>query len=67
MAYRDTLTHTMGSSVSQSIPKTQIEKHPYVAKQRIKDDMAAAQKQGIMIWNSLISKLQEADLMEEKK
>lgn len=44
-----------------------IEKHPYVAKQRIKDDMSESQKQGIIAWNSLISKLQEAGLMEDKK
>lgn len=44
-----------------------IEKHPYVGKQKVTNDMTDAQKQGISIWNSLVSKIVEAGLMEDKK
>ena len=42
---------------------THIEKIPYVAKQRVKDDMTEAQKNGVIQWNLMVSKLQEAGLM----
>jgi hypothetical protein len=42
-------------------------KHPHVAKQRYKEGMTAAQKQGVDTWNSLIECLQYYGLMEDKK
>ena len=53
--------------IGEVISSPSIDKHPYVAKQKLKDDMSDTQKAGISLWNSLIAKLEEANLMETKK
>jgi hypothetical protein len=59
--YRDPL-----ASAAQTQAQSAIKKHPYVAKQLVKSNMSDAQRQGIETWNSMIDKLLEAGLMENK-
>lgn len=53
--------------IGEVVSSPSIEKHSYVAKQKLKDDMSDTQKAGITLWNSLIQKLEDAGLMESKK
>lgn len=53
--------------IGEVVSSPYIEKHQHVAKQKLKDDMSDTQKAGISLWNSLIAKLEEANLMESKK
>lgn len=43
-----------------------IEKHPHVALQKSNSKMTKEQKENVKIWNSMVNKLREAGLMEDK-
>jgi hypothetical protein len=66
MNFRDPYYDPYAKTSASTTDTTNIAKHPYVARQRMKDDMSDAQKQGVATWNSLIDKLNEAGLMEPK-
>jgi len=61
------LEHQAPVVVVQKPETKPIEKHPYVALQRMNDKMTESQKEGVRVWNSMVNKLREAGLMEEKK
>jgi hypothetical protein len=67
-SYREpTITPPVPSTPNNQYVMPDGPKHPHVAKQRYKEGMTAAQKQGVDTWNSLIECLQYYGLMEDKK
>lgn len=55
------------SEDTQPTPSTPKRKAPYATKQRIKDEMTPAQKNGVAQWNIMIDILKENGLMEERE
>lgn len=60
---------TWGASPSPQSKSGEItkEKIPYVAAQRTNDKMSDSQKEGVRVWNLMVSTLRENGLMEDKQ
>lgn len=60
-------SYRQSDSTPNPAPSTNAKKIPYIPTQRNRDGMTSAEKEGVRLWNLMVTTLRENGLMEDKK